>query len=495
MLPFFKANKFLLLILLLQLFLGYKVIDKGHNWGGDFALYIDESRSIIEGRFWDFYHQNLFTVNNSHKTLAPIAEPLGAPILFVPVITFFGINLLMLKYLMLVFYLANAFLLWKLLNEINMESSIMKFSILLFVVSYFEFAFLLETVNSDIPFIFITLVSIIYYLKYTKYHELRYLLYAIIFGLFSYFVRDAGAAICGSFAILGLVKLFRDQNFHKAFLYLIPVLVIVLFKLFVPSFNSNLMSDLSSKLSLDRCIQPLFVMYECVAKNILPLNRFYDNQLLLLIIWLCVISGFYKLVKITKTEFSLFLIFFIIGYLSIHVYSGAIEERYFLIIQIIATISFILALIDFLYKFKLNKEIVSLVLLIVSIEAAAKDLVRIKNWCFTENYTFGNEVETNEAKAAWCFINENTKEKDIVFFRKPTVLRLFTRRNSCVFMEDSIFLNRPNLDFYELNASTCGTVKNHLVNVKVTKDTVFSNSHFTICKVIRIKPSPLNPKP
>ena len=149
----------------------------------------------------------------------------------------------------------------------------------------------------------------------------------------------------------------------------------------------------------------------------------------------------------------------------------------------IAMIVFVLAFIDILSMMKLKPFIIALILLVVSIEAAAKDLVRIRNWCFTENYTFSNEVETPEAKEAWNYLKIKTRKNDIVFFRKPTVLRLFTRRNSCVFMEDSIFLNRPNCSFYELTAATCGNVKNHLVKVHIAKDTVFSNRNFTVCKI------------
>jgi len=480
---FLYHKKYLILILILQLILGIKVIDRGHNWGGDFALYVDESRSIVEGRFWDFYQQNLFTIQNSHKTLAPIAEPIGAPILFAPLISLFGVNLLLLKYLMLTFYLGITILLWKLLDEFNIQTPLIKFSFILFVVSYYEFPFLLETVNSDMPFAFFTLLSILCYLKYSKYFELKYLLLASFFGLFSYFIRDAGAAVCGTFAILGIIKVLNNEFKKSVIWYLLPLFVIVCFKIFIPSFNSNLMADLSSKLSFDRCIQPLKIIYDNVSKNVLPLNRLYGFQSLYVIVWILIIYGVYKFINKTGTEFGKFLLLFISGYLLIHIYSGATEERYFLIIQMIAMIGFVLAFIDILSMMKLKPFIITLILLVVSIQGAAKDLVRIRNWCFTENYTFSNEVETTEAQEAWSFIKTKTGKNDIVFFRKPTVLRLFTRRNSCVFMEDSIFLNRPNCSFYELTAATCGNVKNHLVNVHIAKDTVFSNRNFNICKV------------
>lgn len=480
---FLKHNKYLILILILQLLLGIKVIDNGHNWGGDFALYLDESRAIVEGRFWEFYRENLFTIQNSHKTLAPIAEPIGAPILFAPLIALFGMNLLLLKYFMLVFYLGITILLWKLLDEFNIQTPIIKFSFILFVVSYYEFAFLLETVNSDLPFAFFTLLSILCFLKYSKYSDFKYLLLSSFFGLFSYFIRDAGAALCGTFAILGILKVLNNEFKKLVIWYLLPLFVIVCFKITIPSFNSNLMADLSSKLSFDRCIQPLKIIYDNVSKNVLPLNRLYGFQSLFVIVWILIIYGVCNFINKTGIEFGKFLVLFISGYLLIHVYSGAIEERYFLIIQMFAMIGFVLAFIDILSMMKLKPFILTLILLLVSIQGAAKDLVRIKNWCFTENYTFSNEVETTEAKEAWNFIKINTGKNDIVFFRKPTVLRLFTRRNSCVFMEDSILINRPKCTFYELTAATCGNVKNHLAKVHIAKDTVFSNRNFTLRKV------------
>lgn len=483
MLAFLNHKKFLILILILQLILGIKVIDYGHNWGGDFALYVDESRAIVEGRFWEFYRENLFTIQNSHKTLAPIAEPIGTPLILTPLIAFFGTNLFLMKYVMLSFYLGISILLWNLFLELKIQSPIIKFSFILFVVSYYEFAFLLETVNSDLPFAFFTLLSILCYLKYSKYIELKYLLLSSFFGLVSYFIRDAGAALCGTFAILGILKVLNNEFKKIAIWYLLPLFVIVCFKILIPSFNSNLMADLSSKLSFDRCVQPLKIIYDNVSKNILPLNRLYGFQSLFVIVWIFVIYGVYKFINKIGTEFGKFLVLFISGYLLIHVYSGAIEERYFLIIQMIAVIGFVLAFIDILSMMKLKPFIITLILLVVSIQGAAKDLVRIKNWCFTENYTFSNEVETPEAKEVWNFIKTKTSKNDIVFFRKPTVLRLFTRRNSCVFMEDSIFLNRPNCSFYELTAATCGNIKNHLVKVHIAKDTVFSNRNFTVCKV------------
>ena len=476
----------LYLVITLQIILGILVIDNGHNWGGDFALYIDESKSIIDGRFWEFYNQNLFTIQNSHKTLAPIAEPIGAPLIFAPFIAIFGVNLLMLKYLMLVFYIGIAITLWEFLNLINVNSTLMKTSILLFILSYYEFSFLLETVNSDLPFTFFTCASLFFYMKYDRVGKNLYLIFAILTGTFSYFIRDAGAAICGAFLVLGFMELYSQKNLRKIGLYFFPIISILIFKLIFPPFNSNLFDDLLSKLSYDRCVMPVSVIYENVAKNILPLNRFYQLEFLFVIIWIVIFIGLLSFYNSRKKNSCFLLSIFLLLYLSIHVFAGAVEERYFLIIQIIMLLFFLLGLYFILIKFKLNEILILIIFILLSIEASAKDFVRIKNWCFSENYTFRNEVETYEAKETWNFIKKNTHPNDIIFFRKPTVLRLFTNRNSCVFLEDSVFENRQNVNFYQLN-SFCGNVKNHLQNITLKRDTIYSKKNFKLIRLSVIK--------
>lgn len=55
----------------------------------------------------------------------------------------------------------------------------------------------------------------------------------------------------------------------------------------------------------------------------------------------------------------------------------------------------------------------------------------------------------------------------------------------------AIFVNRPNINFYQLDAS-CGNVKNHLQNVTLKRDTIFTEGKF---QLIRLTPLTLNLKP
>jgi len=479
-----QGSILLSIIILFQIVIGYKTIDEGHNWGGDFALYIDESEAIIDGKFREFYQQNLFTVNNSHPTLAPIAEPIVTPIILAPFIYFFGTNCFILKYLMLLCYIGISISLWKILNFTNINTPLLKFCTIFFIISYWEFAFLLETVNSDMPFLFFSLLSLLYFLKYTKYRKLKDLFLAISIGTICYFTRDAGAAMSLAYLFVGFIEFKSDKKLFKILLFSIPIVSIIIFKTIAPTFNGNLFDDNLAKLNFNRLIGPLEGFYSSTSENVLPLNRLYKYELLKIGIWIVIAFGTIRIFNsyIRTSVTTSFFLFFYSGYLSIYMLCGGLEVRFFLILEVSALILFCNGLIHIFRESRTPEKWIYTFFVLMSVEATAKDLVRINNWCFKDNYVFRDEVENPSAQETWQFINRNTNPEDIIFFRKPTVLRLYTNRNSCVFLEDSIFNNHPQSNFFQLDAATCGNVKNHLTQ-KINRDTIFRNKNFTLIKL------------
>jgi len=477
-----SLNIGIIIILLFQTIIGVNVIDYGHNWGGDFALYIDESRSIIEGHFNQFYEQNLFTVNNSHKTLAPIAEPIGTPLILAPFLHIFGVNCYLFKFIMLFFYVGISFLLWKILDFTKLNTQLLKFCTILFIISYWEFAFLLETVNSDLPFTFFSLLSIYNFTKYNDSSENRYLHCAIATGTITYFIRDAGAALSATYMIIGFINYSKEKKVKKLLLFSLPVIAIILFKITIPSFNINLINDHITKFNYTRFISPLNTFYKITAQNILPLNRFYNSDIYILLAWLTIAFGTINTSNIKTSEFRIFFCLFYSGYLAIYMLVGGCETRFFLILEILSLILFCNGILNIFQNFRIPKIIISSFFLLLSILGAAKDLVRINNWCFSENYVFRNDAQSKQAQETWAFIKNHTSSNDVIFFRKPTVLRLFTRRNTCVFLEDSIFTNRPKSEFYQLDA-TCGRPKDHTSSGLLERDTIYSNQDFKLIKL------------
>ncbi len=86
--------KFLFTILVISL-TPLLIISEYNNWGGDFALYINQSLSFLEGDLATLYQkQHLLS---DYQRLGPYLYPMGTSVLISPVLFFFGANIYYLK--------------------------------------------------------------------------------------------------------------------------------------------------------------------------------------------------------------------------------------------------------------------------------------------------------------------------------------------------------------------------------------------------------------
>src|SRR6185369_17007682 len=90
-------NSLLIFIILLSIAIGSATLTRGHEWGDDFASYIMQAQSILDGKANEFIQRNTFTVFESSFQIGPIAYPWGYPLLLTPVIILKGIHALALK--------------------------------------------------------------------------------------------------------------------------------------------------------------------------------------------------------------------------------------------------------------------------------------------------------------------------------------------------------------------------------------------------------------
>jgi hypothetical protein len=95
---------FLALTVLTSVLLGFFCLTRGHNWWDDFASYIMQAQSILNGTMDDFIIHNTFTVETSSFPPGPAAYAWGYPLLIIPVYTIFGINPLAIKLIGVGFY-------------------------------------------------------------------------------------------------------------------------------------------------------------------------------------------------------------------------------------------------------------------------------------------------------------------------------------------------------------------------------------------------------
>jgi hypothetical protein len=201
------------LILLVSLTIGASSLRRGHEWGDDFAWYIVQARSVLNGTTDRFMQESAFTNTQSTTHLGPLAYPWGYPLILVPVYALKGINPLALKVPSLIFFVGFLVCLYLLMKE-----RLTPFESLL-VVSLFAFNPLLlqflDQILSDIPFLFFSTASLLLVTSDRKPSLLRCaLIGATIF--FTTFLRVTGILLLGCFLIVEFPKLVNHRQDRAA---------------------------------------------------------------------------------------------------------------------------------------------------------------------------------------------------------------------------------------------------------------------------------------
>ncbi len=134
-------------------------LTNGHEWGGDFAAYVMQGLSLVEGNVSGFVEANRFTILESSAPLGPVTYPWGFPLALAPVIAVFGTNLLALKAVGSMAFLGFLVLLW-----VGFRRDHTRVGTLSLVALFALNPTMLEFTNrilSDLPFLFLSTLCLI----------------------------------------------------------------------------------------------------------------------------------------------------------------------------------------------------------------------------------------------------------------------------------------------------------------------------------------------
>lgn len=197
--------------------LAWGTLTRGQAWGDDFAAYLMQTKSLLSGEMDTFVAHNTFTVTQSSHQIGPVAYPWGFPLMLAPVYALIGLSPLALKLPGLITYLGFllTFFFWMKRRFAAPES--------LLAVSLFSFhpelLLFLDNILSDIPFLFLSTLSLLLidlYLNETQERRKPALISgtgAVIFA--AAFVRTQGLILLGSlllFLALRFLQKTADQK-------------------------------------------------------------------------------------------------------------------------------------------------------------------------------------------------------------------------------------------------------------------------------------------
>jgi len=205
-------TKLLFVVILISVIVGACTLTRGHEWGDDFAWYIVQAKSILNGTTDEFMQVSAFTNYQSTQHLGPLAYPWGYPLILTPVYAVKGISPLALKLPALFFYAGFLICFYLLMKDrLTLTESLILVTLFAFNPLLLQF---LDQILSDIPFLFFSTLSLLLMTWKNKRGAVHYaLIGAAVF--FTTILRVTGVLLLGSFLIVEFFRFLRDRNERK----------------------------------------------------------------------------------------------------------------------------------------------------------------------------------------------------------------------------------------------------------------------------------------
>lgn len=189
------------------------MLNRGHDWGDDFASYIMQAKSIWTGTMDDFVEHNRFTIEESSITLGPVAYPWGYPLLLVPAYVLKGLSALTLKLPGFFLFLGFLVCLYPMIkNRLTRTEGLLLVSLFAFNPLLLHY---LNQIVSDIPFLFFSTLALWLMIREDKRETFQAILLGMVIA-FAFFIRTQGILLLTSYGVLEFFQLLRNRHRPEA---------------------------------------------------------------------------------------------------------------------------------------------------------------------------------------------------------------------------------------------------------------------------------------
>ncbi len=474
-----KEHYLFFILLLLSACLLLFFITPWHNWGGDFSSYIMQANSILNNTVSTFITDNSWMLENSDFSIGPVAYPWGFPLFLASIIAFFGSSIFVLKSSICLAFLG---LLCTLIFFFRKKLSILQ-TVSLFSTFAFNTIILnnLNNILSDIPFLFISTLAVLY--------------------LDSLLQRKALTArsLC-IFAALAFIATTLRSN-GLLLLFLLPMVQATTF----PKFRSN---TLKTKMALLLTPYIFYIFLYLTFSSMFPaaggghlaffkdvtLSSIWNNMLYYAKLPMYFIPLPYFL---SSVIYAVSLIFFILG-IKKHFFKDYILILYsamtlglYILWPALQGIRFIYPIIPFyiyfciigisqITKYKFNKFNYYGIIALFCISC----IINIQMTLPPSPHKQG--PYSAYAQEAFEYISKNTEKNAVFTFFKPRVFRMKTGRFA-ILKYDADTLNYDYILYYTKQSRSISkeNLKSLIDNKKISL--VFKNEYFYLYKVINKK--------
>ncbi len=399
-------------------------IQVGHNWGGDFSMYLAQTKSLLQGNLDELYAINEYAMEQSDLPFGPSLYPMGYSILLTPLYYLFGSNLIVLKIFSALFFVGCIPLVFNILRSLAFKKRIAFYATVLFAINY-QFVFMSDSLGSDIPAMFFSFLALDLMLKS---RDNDHWIYATTIGLVifvTYITRTAGLVLIPTllvFHICFLIKTKKWKFFNVALPYLVFVLCYFIYGQFFESIDGKYL-DLIDNVSVQSIWQNVlgygeFLMEFLVSTKFLPRAIVVLGALVFFPLF---VLGIIPLIN----RDNLFLMCFCASMLVLYILYPFTSIRF--VIPLSAFVIYVILNgiheleLKFFEDFPLTKWLGFALILGMLFQSILVIVVHTKEGT--------NDALTPEMQSIYQYINAEISDDKIFVFHKPRVLRYFTDNN------------------------------------------------------------------
>jgi hypothetical protein len=479
-----RTLRVLILVVIVLLSVGFasSTITFGHEWGDDFAWYIMQAKSIVNGKTDAVIETGNFINTRSTMPVGPDAYPWGYPIILIPFLQSRGVDPIILKIPDMLFYASFLLCLYELMKtRLTQTESLIAVSLFAFNPMLIKFQ---DHILSDIPFLFFSTLTLLLIQQ-----ERSDKLHAVSIGLSVFlttFLRMTGILLLGSFLLVELFKLWEQRRNHETArriitngiivcsVFVLPFLAIIIL---LPNGGESYFSQYSvlSLQSIWKFAVAYFYLFgEFFGKSTGQTFLYYFVFLLFLL-------GAWK----RKKEDMLFILFFIL-WMIIHITWPYLQGARFIFPLLPIFIYFAFqgtnAIIGMLKYSQERGRYISYVfwllvtgmLLYGSISQAQDNLQRERR--------IGGPFDPF-SKQVYDYVKQKTPSDSVIVFFKPRVMTLMTDHLSIMSTECDRLLTGDYVVISKKDGSNQQIPPNEISSCNAPLNKVFQNLRFIIYKV------------
>ena len=417
----------------------------GHNWGGDYAMYLAQAKHLLQGNLNELAVANHYAMDQSDKPLGPVLYPMGYPALLAPLYYMVGLNFLALKIFSALFFIGSIPLVYSLLSAVSLKKELVLFATVLFAINY-QLINMVDSLGSDIPAMFFSLLALFFMVK-TR--ENDSLLNAVLIGLtifLSYSIRVAGLVLIPSLMVFHLCQYLKTKEFkliNVALPYFIFAICYFLYGKIFGGLDSKYLV-LVDTVTQESIVHNIISYGECFIQFFVNTTFFpkFLSVLAALVFFPVLAIG----IKSIISRDNLFLLCYCAAILVLYILYPFTTIRF--IIPLSAFVMYAIFnginILDtrFIKEFNFTKYL-SLALIVAGL---MQSLIVI----YVQKKKDTNHSLSTEMQSIYAYINEHVSDDEIFVFHKPRVLRLFTDNNG-FYLEDFSSNKVEKVDYLLVN--------------------------------------------